>query len=91
MAYSCVLETPYLQIFPTAATKVPPPGDTERTCNNSGKKYLTVKTNLLLNADVYTMRHLKSTKSQCEQLPEYYNFRLIVHSLALSGSEGFNI
>ena len=29
MAFSCVLETPYLKIFHTAATKVPPPGDTD--------------------------------------------------------------
>ena len=56
-----------------------------RTCNNYGKKCLTVKTNLILNTDEYTMRNLKSTKSQCEQLPEYYNFSLTVHSLALLG------
>ena len=29
MAFSCVLETPYLLIFPTAATKLPPTGDTD--------------------------------------------------------------
>ena len=29
MAFSCVLETPDLKIFTTAATKVSPPGDTD--------------------------------------------------------------
>ena len=29
MAFSCVLETPDFKISPTAATKVPPPGDTD--------------------------------------------------------------
>ena len=28
MAFSCVLDTPYFKIFPTATTKVPP-GDTD--------------------------------------------------------------
>ena len=35
MAFSCVLETPDFKISPTAATKVPPPGD--RPCNNYRK------------------------------------------------------